>query len=387
MTNNHPARILYYCQSLAGIGHLTASLHVIRELLQHSDVDLIYGGHRIDINLEHHGFRHISLPTILINEATGCLYTPNQQYSVDQLWLLRAQQITAFLFHHYDAAVVEFFPFGRRKFKKEILSLFRQLRDHNPRIPVFTFVREVLVPEPMEVEQRIVQLINDHIHTVFIRGDSNVIRFEETFSLTGQIADKICYLGYLGSRLSELRPARTKQILVSQGGGSRGRELLESAIRTAPVLPHYQFVIATGAQTTVQDFAHLADLVSSDNVKIVPFLKNFRSQLLESALSISLGGDNTLIDVISTHTPGLAFPYPGDSEQAMRINKLAQKGFIHSLCADDLVPGRLHEKIVHAIGLPCPEVEIAMGGAVKMSEQIKAVLASIATGVDSTAEL
>ena len=375
MTNNNPTRILFYCQSLAGIGHLTASLQVISKLLQHSDVDLIYGGHKIDITLDHRGFRHISLHTILIDETTDSLYDPNRQFSVDQLWPLRAEQIRTFLSQPYDAAIVEFFPFGRRKFKKEIHALFKRLRDHHPAIPICTFVREVLVPGAIEVEQRIVQSINEHIHTVFIRGDPNVIRFEETFSSTGQIADKIVYLGCVGSALPETRPARSRQILVSRGGGSRGRELLEAAIRTAPLLLQHPFLIATGSQTTAADFAHLADLVSSDNVTIVPFLQNFKSQLLESALSISLGGDNTLIDVISSHTPALAFPYPGDSEQAMRIGKLAEKGFIHSLRAEDLLPETLREKILTALMRPYPKVDIAMGGAEKMSERIKDLIA------------
>lgn len=93
-------------------------------------------------------------------------------------------------------------------------------------------------------------------------------------------------------------------------------------------------------------------------------------------MSISLGGDNRLIDVISTHTPALAFPYPGDSEQAMRIGKLAEKGFIHSLRAEDLQPETLREKILHALIRPYPKVDIAMGGAEKMSERIKAILAA-----------
>ena len=208
-------RILYYCQSLVGIGHLTASLQVIRELLQHADVDLIYGGHDIDITIEHPGFRDLRLPTILIDEQTGMLYDPSHQSTIEELWTIRAQGIHTFLSSFYDAAIVEFFPFGRRRFKNEIHALFHQLRIQNDRIPIFSFVREVLVPEPLEAEQRIVQSVNDYIHNIFIRGDPNVIRFDETFSLTPQIADKIYYLGYLGAKLPANRPSRAAQILVS----------------------------------------------------------------------------------------------------------------------------------------------------------------------------
>lgn len=375
MVSKNRTRILYYCQSLVGIGHLTASLQVIRELLQHADVDLIYGGHDINITIEHPGFRDLRLPTILIDEQTGELYDPSHQYSIEALWTIRAQNIDAFLSPPYDAAIIEFFPFGRRRFKNEIHALFHQLRIQNSHIPIFSFVREVLVPEPLEAEQRMVQSVNDYIHTIFIRGDPNVICFDETFSLTPQIADKIYYLGYLGTKSPIDKPSRTAQILVSQGGGSIGKNLLEAAIKTAPLLPDYTFLIATGSFTTASDFAHLNELVSSENVKIVPFLQNFKQCLMESALSISLGGDNTLIDVISTQTPGLAFPYPGNSEQDVRIQKLSAHGFVHPITVEDLNPERLLAKIQAALVRPYPKVEIALNGAVNMSERIKAILA------------
>jgi predicted glycosyltransferase len=376
MVHKNRTRLLYYCQSLVGIGHLTASLHVIRELLQHADIDLIYGGHSIDITLEHPGFRLICLPTILIHDKTGDLYDPSQQHTVEQLWATRANNIASFLSPPYDAIIIEFFPFGRRRFKNEIHQLFHQVREQSGHIPIFSFVREVLVPETPEAEQRMVQSVNDYIHTVFVRGDPNVIRFDDTFASTAQISDKIVYLGYLGTAPPENRPARTSQILVSQGGGSIGRELLEVAIRTAPLLPDYLFLIATGSKTTAADFSHLTEMVSSANVKIVPFLQDFKQHLLESALSISMGGDNTLIDVISTKTPGLAFPYPGNSEQDMRIKKLAEKGFIHPLTIEDLNPEHLCTKILETLSHPYPNITIALNGAIKMSEKIRSILST-----------
>jgi predicted glycosyltransferase len=119
---------------------------------------------------------------------------------------------------------------------------------------------------------------------------------------------------------------------------------LEAAIRTAPLLLEYSFLIATGAKTSADEFVHLQGLVSSPNITIVPFLVNFKEQLAKSSLSISMGGDNTLTDVISTQTPALAFPYPGNSEQEVRINKLATKGLIQSLAMADFAPENSRKK-------------------------------------------
>lgn len=377
MNQNQRTRILFYCQSLQGIGHLTASLQVIRELLHHSDVDLIYGGHDINISLVHPSFRMIRLPTLLIDNNSGELHDPSGQSSSDQLWPIRRDKIDSFLQNPYNAIIVEFFPFGRRRLKNEIHQLFKTVQEKNGSMPIFSFVREVLVPESPESEERMVKSVNDHIHTVFIRGDPNVIRFNDTFSLSHKISDKLFYTGYLGTESQNPSAERTAQILVSQGGGSIGRELLEAAIQTAPLMPNYQFIIATGSKTNATEFDQLNTLVASNNVKIVPFLQNFKQQLMESALSISMGGDNTLMDVISSKTPGLAFPYPGNSEQDTRINKLAEKGYIHPLSAEDLHPERLCIKIREALKKPYPNLQIAMNGASVMSEKIKAILSGI----------
>lgn len=374
MNISQRTRILFYCQSLQGIGHLTASLQVIKELLQHSDVDLIYGGHDISISLEHPGFRMIRLPTLLIDNSNGELYDPSGRLSSDELWPIRRDNIESFLQDPYHAVIVEFFPFGRRRLKNEIHQLFKTIKERNGPVPIFSFVREVLVPESPESEERMVKSVNDYIHTVFIRGDPDVIRFDDTFSLSHKISDKLFYTGYLGTESQNPPAERTTQILVSQGGGSIGRELLEAALQTAPLVPDYQFLIATGSKTTATEFDRLNTLVASNNVKIVPFLSNFKHHLTESALSISMGGDNTLMDVISSKTPGLAFPYPGNSEQETRIDKLAEKGYIHPLSVEDLHPERLCIKIRETLKQPYPNLNIAMNGAWNMSEKIKAIL-------------
>lgn len=375
MINPHKRpRILFYCQSLQGIGHLTASLHVIKELLHHSDVDLIYGGHDIAISLDHPKFRILRLPTLLIDNVSGALHDPSGKLPLEALWPIRRQQIKAFMQDPYNAIIVEFFPFGRRRLKNEIHQLFDTAIERNGIIPIFSFVREVLVPESLESEERMVKSVNNYIHTIFIRGDPNVIRFEDTFSLTHKISDKLFYTGYLGTELNHPAAERKNKILVSQGGGSIGLELLEAAIQTASCLPDYRFMIATGSKTTGAEFNQLNSLIASNNVDIVPFLTDFKQQLTESALSISMGGDNTLTDVISTLTPGLAFPYPGNSEQITRINKLSEKGYINPLSIEDLTPQRLCAKIRETLKKPYPKIKIAMDGARIMSEKIKAIL-------------
>jgi predicted glycosyltransferase len=371
-------KILYYCQSLVGVGHLACSLRIINELLQHAQVDLIQGGLDTGTTLEHPGFRSLILPTLLHDTESGGFFDPDEQRGIDDIWSARSEAITGFLRGAYDAIVVEFYPFGRRRFKREIQDIFRMVRESSGPVPIFTSVREVLVPRALEKERRMVDTVKKHIHTVFIRGDAEVIRFEETFSLAHEIADRLCYTGYISAPPPQFRPERKKQILVSQGGGNVGRELLEGAIGAAALMPEYSFLLAAGSRTTPAELDALRATVRSCNVDITPFLPDFQRHLMESAVSISMGGDNTLLDVITARTPALAYPYQGNSEQGFRIKKFAETGLLHALDGTDLAPERLKAKIELALSTPYPARDIAVNGAFVTSEKIRSVLAGAA---------
>jgi predicted glycosyltransferase len=361
-----------------GVGHLACSLRIINELLQHAQVDLIQGGLDTGTTLDHPGFRNLILPTLLHDTESGGFFDPDDQRGIDEIWSARSEAITGFLRSPYDAIVVEFYPFGRRRFKREIQDLFRMVRETSGPVPIFTSVREVLVPRALEKERRMVDTVKKHIHTVFIRGDAEVIRFEETFSLAHEIADRLCYTGYISPPPPQFRPERKKQILVSQGGGNVGRELLEGAIGAAALMPGYSFLLATGSRTTPAELDELRATVRSSNVEITPFLPDFQRHLMESAVSISMGGDNTLLDVITARTPALAYPYQGNSEQGFRIKKFAETGLLHALDGCELLPERLKAKIELALNTPYPARDIAVNGAFVTSEKIRSILASAA---------
>jgi len=376
MPDATPRRILYYCQSLVGIGHLTCSLRIIERLLEHAEVDLIHGGLDAGTPAPRAGFRSLRLPTLLHDEETGGFVDPHAGRDAAAVWPERERVIAGFLRMPYHAVVVEFYPFGRRRFKPEIQALLRAVRERSGPVPVFTSVREVLVPRAVEQERRMVDTVRKHIHTVFVRGDPDVIRLDETFSLAPEIAACLCYTGYISPPppVGE-RPARTRQIVVSQGGGDVGRELLEAAIDAAPLMPGHAFVLAAGARTPPAALDALRRRVRSANVEIVPFLADFPRRLMASAASISMGGDNTLLDVLAAGTPGLAYPYQGNVEQAIRIRRFAAKGLLHELGPQDLAPPRLKRRIETALCAPAPAHRLAMDGARVTSERIRHVLA------------
>lgn len=378
MTCQPPRRILYYCQSLVGVGHLACSLRVVEQLLEHCEVDLIQGGLDVARGIEHPRYRNLRQTTLLHDEDSGAFFDPQGVRSVEDIWATRAREIDAFLRFPYDAIVVEFYPFGRRRFKPEIMRLLQTVRERCGAVPVFTSVREVLVPRALENERRMVESVRKHIHTVFVRGDPAIVRFDDTFSLAPQIVDRLCYTGYIAPPPLRNPPARANRILVSQGGGNVGRELLDAAIAVAPHLPSHRFVLAAGARTPPAELDALRARIRSDNVEIHPFLADFQLRLAESTLSISMGGDNTLMDVVTTRTKALAWPYQDNPEQGLRVRKFAEKGLVHELGADDFAPPRFKQRIEQALAAPYPQQRVNTDGARVTCERILRVLDTLA---------
>jgi predicted glycosyltransferase len=351
-------RILVYVQSLVGIGHLAAARRIAEALLAFVDVDFVHGGLGDTPAVAHPGWRALRLPTLLHDEVSGVVYDPDHGRAPDDVWADRRRALDAFVAPPYRAVLVEFWPFGRRRFKDEI----RRLLAVAGGAPVFTSVREVLVPRPAEVERRMVADVRRHVHTVFVRGDAALLRLDETFGAAPEIADRIVYTGYLATPVPATDAAREPLVLVSQGGGDVGLALLQAALGAAARLPRLRFVLAAGARTPAATLAALRRDAGT-NVEVVPFIDDFPRALAGAALSINMGGDNTLAEVVAARTPSLAWPYPGNPEQAHRVRRFAECGLVHALEAAEFAPARLAARIEGALRAGPPTRPLAIDGA------------------------
>jgi predicted glycosyltransferase len=80
------------------------------------------------------------------------------------------------------------------------------------------------------------------------------------------------------------------------------------------------------------------------------------------------------MDVVSTRTPALAYPYQVNPEQSIRIDKFARQGLVHALAWEDLEAARLKAKIEQALRARYPNIKVALDGAAQTSARIRAVL-------------
>jgi predicted glycosyltransferase len=358
-------RLAFYCQHLLGIGHLTRSLALCKSLCEKFEVDFIQGGEDIGLVLDHTNLNRIQIPPLLMNESDSKLFVPNAERSLEEQWLLRRDHLRKIADTKYDVIITELYPFGRKKFRDEILGFLDQVKKMNPQVFVATSVRDILVEKPDQsgYDQKILEIVNKYYDSILVHADPEVVKLEETYSLATRLKEKIYYTGYVCESVPpRLLNLRKKQILVSSGGGVVGIDLLLACIDAAKEIIDYKWLITLGPYLSLSDQDLLKEKSrNSKNIELVPFLKNFEIVLSESELSISLAGYNTLMNVLNTRTRALVFPYKANREQTLRSEKLKERGLVEIVEAEDLK--NLAAMVKTILETKYPETNLNLNGA------------------------
>ncbi|MGE3758725.1 MAG: glycosyltransferase family protein [Pseudobdellovibrionaceae bacterium] len=360
-------RIAIYCQHLLGVGHLTRVLNISEFLAPWAEVHLIQGGPEAGKTLIHKNFHHHKLPPLLMHEETKEMYDPSGKHTTEEVLEARKHIIEKIVQDPFDALLVELFPFGRNKLKTEILGLIEKTRLKSGKIPVFCSVRDIIVKKKdrHERDQKIVHLLNQFFDLVFVHSDQRIIRFEESFTAYGKISSKVHYTGFIGPKIFKTAVQRDpKRVVISQGGSDVGLPLLIQSIPAAAEFPEFQFHVVVGSRTEKSKKEEIENLASRyPNVRVHEFMGAFPEFLAGSALSISMGGYNTLMELVQTATPALIYPYGADEEQRVRAERFEKKGLVHLIGDEHLKSKEIVKRIKEVLALTYPPVDVNLNGA------------------------
>jgi predicted glycosyltransferase len=182
-----------------------------------------------------------------------------------------------------------------------------------------------------------------------VHGDPRLTRFDLTFPLAGELADKLSYTGFVVEQAlaADLGKDRDDgEILVSAGGGAVGFPLLSAAIRARRLTRHRHrpWRILTGANLPAAERKQLDKLAGGDpGIAIESFRADFGKLLSTCHLSISQGGYNTVMELIAARCPAIVVPFAegGESEQTLRARMLEERGVLTMVDPEFLTAGTL----------------------------------------------
>jgi len=332
-------RVMYYVQHLVGLGHDARAAAITRELVRlGSEVTYVTGGFE-DSTLDLSTARYVALPPLkALNPSYESLVGEDGAAPDADYWARRCRRlIDTLAATDPDILIVETFPFGRWPFRHELIPLLDRARH---RCRIVCSVRDILEPktEPNRNRQ-ILEMIDKYFDQVLVHGDPALVRLDETFAYTADIADKMRYTGYVCASSPPSQSSKETghgEIIVSAGGGATCGPLMTAALDAAQNDDRpWRFLIGPNCPTDIRTKVFETTEIAAEDVR-----PDFCDLLSRATASISQAGYNTATDILMTGVPALMVPHqrPGQNEQWRRAQRLADRDFVTTIREDQVTP-------------------------------------------------
>jgi predicted glycosyltransferase len=338
-----------------GLGHMRRNMLLAEELRKSPGAPtvLLITGSRLAAKFElSPGIDVVTLPGL--HKDRDAHYTARSlDLSLHALLAMRSAAISATIrTFEPDVLIVDNVPRGAGG---ELDATFADLRRHG-RTKCVLGLRDVLdAPAEIAREWRKANnfaTIRDTFDAVWIYGDQQVTDAATEYAFPADLAGRLRYTGFLDQRRRSTDESHTgaddtslvdgRTILCLLGGGQDGSALAEAFVRTDIPAP-YHGVLVTGPLMPANERAALsAAAASRDNIAVVEFLEDPAFAMRRSHAVITMGGYNTVCDVLSHGSRALVVPRViPRQEQLIRATRLSARGLIDMLHPDEATPAAL----------------------------------------------
>ena len=337
------------------MGHLIRSVEIVKGLIPDFKICFINGGQIISEFEFPPEIEVINIPAVKTDSEFNELRPVDNSLTMAEVETIRTNMLleTCDRFQP-DILIIELFPFGRRRFSFELVPLVEKAKSMGTKI--VSSVRDIVVTKQNQQrhEEKVCRLINKYFDLLLIHGDPNFVKLDLSFSRVNDLNCPVHYTGYvvqpIPKKLQIILDEPT--ILVSVGGGRFGHDLLECVARTAPILkdkiPHH-IQVFTGAFSPDEVLTKLQEITKDlDNITCDRYTTNLLDYMQQADLSISMGGYNTTMNILSTGIKAMMMAFQGnnDKEQETRLKKLDSLGRVKMIQPEDLQPEKFAQKII-----------------------------------------
>lgn len=356
-------RVMIVVTHLLGTGHLVRALNLARACVDagHS-VTLVSGGMPV-VHLDFTGVDMVQLPplrsdgvdfTRLLTSDGSVASATLRQERIDTLLRVLAKS-------QPDTLITELFPFGRRNLRDEFAALLSAARGTCPVIAAS--VRDILAPPSKPSKVTFADdMISSYYDLVLVHSDPDLVPLGVSWPETPVLTPRLAYTGFVAPPAPTVGDARGDTVLVSAGGGPVGQTIFEAAIAAATQLPQMQWKLMVPG-----DDNHRSALREGapGNVTIEAPHPDFRHRMARAAVSVSLCGYNTALDVLQTGTPAVFIPFDdgNEVEQGLRASALSALPGIAVLRQSELTAQTLRTAVETTVGVPRDPRHNRMDGA------------------------
>lgn len=357
------AKAMYYCHDTFGLGHLRRTLTLANHL--HSAApnlsQLIVTGSPVASQFGFpEGTDYVKLPSVTKNDAGA--YEP-RTLSNSEMSSVRDMRSDILLSsaHHYqpDVFVVDHAPGG---LQGEAVATLRHLKETFPNTKLVIGLRDIMddaaTVRASWKRDEVYELFDDIYDLILVYGNRNFYDVVQEYGLSPKAAEKTRFVGYLGRKPGTRTPEAVraslemqtdKLVVVTAGGGGDGRALFQAMLRDLRIQDQRDFdcLIVGGPLISEVDRSELrTQLGQRGNVHFLDFTDDLPSYLGAADAVISMGGYNTVCEILSLDRPAIIVPrVKPRQEQLIRATVMSEHGLVQMLHPRDLEPQRLMNSI------------------------------------------
>lgn len=380
--------VFFWVTHLLGVGHFHRAVRIARALRTEGvEVTIVNGGLPLE-NVRLGDFEIRDIPPVRSPDTSYKRLIDGDGHEVTDAYF--AQRTEALLRIAAEirptGILTELYPYGRWKFRKELIPLIEAMLARSPRPAIVASIRDIIVP-PRRADRidGIRRIVADQFDRLLVHGDPDFIRIEDTLPLAAEFEAITDYTGYVlpdhakGTGEGE----GSGEVVVSAGGSAFGGHLLATAIRTKPATRFADRIwrILVGQRLPEADFRELATLAGDDPGIIVERARaDFPELLTRARLSISQAGYNTTGDVMAARVPAVFAPMAeaDQSEQILRVKLLAARGLAVTLMENPLTTEGLGRAVDAAADIEMDETRLPRaGGAGETARRLKQIMSEM----------
>ena len=365
-SQQQPYNILMYSHDTYGLGHIRRTMAIASHLRDDNTNILILTGSPLA--------GRFSFPSqVDFVRIPGMIKKTNDEYKSlsirindEQALSIRTNIIlaTAQAFKP-DLFIVDKEPLG---LKREVLPTLQWLKNSEPHTKTILGLRDIL-DDPIIIKQdwqdknvyaHLVELYDE----IWIYGDKAIYDPVTLYEIPEQMHDKTVFTGYIprSEKKAEIRNEVRRQfrilpddkfVLVTTGGGGDGYEVLDHYCAMHDYFPTslpFKTVMITGPFMPKEERQVIKNRAKKFGIKSIPFHPRLEELMKAADLIISMGGYNTICEILTQKTPALIIPRESPrKEQLIRAQCLKERNLVDYIPWNEVTPQLLREKIISSL--------------------------------------
>ena len=385
MNNHKSKRTMAYCHDSVGLGHFHRTLAISERICGTDPAStflLATGTPYVPIFDLPEGVDYVKLPALA--KTSGASYR-GKYLNVSIERILRCREAillsTAQTFEP-EVLLVDKAPSG---VCGELLPTLRWLRENLPKTRIVFGMRDIEDDPETTIAQwsanGAISALDQYYDEIWVYGMKNVFDVADAYRLPGSIHDKMRFVGYVVQDPCRHDMSRSKgrnRVLVTVGGGTDGEFVLktflaEAAGRLAKNGTHA--TIIGGPDLPARAASALKrDAMRIPTVEWLDFVSCLPCHIRQADAIVSMGGYNTLCEVVSNGVPAVVIPRTTPRvEQAIRARLWSRRADLDVICPEQLTPTSLADHLMAKLeqGRRDAEPDLDFKGLDRVSERFR----------------